>query len=629
MPEPLSVWIGTEKYGGVPTPTRRESAPPPHWRLEAIAATERPRSITLAPKGRTLVFIQDRDTSDLWQLTLGDGESPSVNLTLGGAPQRLTTGRDPMPFWEDTTPAVSPDGRTVAYTDQGAIWLVPLEGGPPKRLLEAGGPVWLDDDTMIVSVERDNTSRLAVVDVHDPWPRGLVRDHGSLDPLGEEGEAVVSPDRSAVAYAFQPRADLNRSEIRVVSVESGEVRALSGAASIHDRSPEWSPDGEQIAYSSESSGWYELHLVGADGAGARQLTSDDADFFEYRWHPDGLRLVAARGRHAQYDLVVVDAASGEVTELAPGGCWGGPQWAADGRIVATYEDQGTAPELRLVAPGSPPETLLAPRPLAVGRAPHVVPEEISYRSFDGVEVHAYLFRPPGATAERPAPAVVYPHGGPIAAYGDEWDGHAQYFVDKGYAWIAPNYRGSTGYGRDFERLLHGRIGVDDTKDCLAAADYLRTLDWVDGSRLAIFGASWGSFIALLAVTDDPEHRFRCAVCKYGDCDLFTSWSQGDRGGVLEALENLAGGPAESREAYEAGSAVRRLENVQVPILVAHGEKDERVHPKQSEELVAELERLGKTYEYVTYPTEAHGLLRAGPQIDFYRRLERFLDWHLL
>ncbi len=628
MPEPLSVWIGKEKYGGVPTPTRRESGPPPHWRLEAIAATERPRSLVLAPDRRTLVFIQDRDTSDLWSVTLG-GERPSVNLTLGGVPQRLTTGRDPMPFWEDTTPAVSPDGGTVAYADQGAIWLVPLEGGPPKRLLEAGSPVWLDDDTLIVSVEREDTSRLAVVDIHDPWPRRLVREQGTLDPLGEEVQAVVSPDRSTVAYTFQPRADLNRSEIRLVGLESGEARALSGATSIHDRSPEWSPDGKLVAFSSESSGWYELHVADADGADTRQLTAAEADFFEHRWQPDGSSLVAARGRHGRYDLVVVDATSGEVTELAPGGAWGSPHWTADGGIVATYEDQATAPELRLVAPGSAPETVLAPRPLGVSTAPHVVPEEISYRSFDGVEVHAYLFRPPGATAAKPAPAVVYPHGGPISAYGDEWDGHAQYFVDKGYAWIAPNYRGSTGYGRDFERLLHGQVGVDDTKDCLAAADYLRTLDWVDGSRLAIFGASWGSFLSLLAVTDDPEHRFRCAVCKYGDSNFLTSWSQGDRGGVHEAQENLAGSPAASRVAYERASAVHRLEQVEVPILVAHGEKDERVHPKQSEELVAGLSRLGKTYEYVTYPTEAHGLLRAGPQIDFYRRLERFLDWYLL
>ena len=128
------------------------------------------------------------------------------------------------------------------------------------------------------------------------------------------------------------------------------------------------------------------------------------------------------------------------------------------------------------------------------------------------------------------PAVVYPHGGPTDSYGDEWDGHAQYFVDKGYAWLAINFRGSTGYGRDFERMNHGVWGVDDTKDCLAAADFLRTLDWVDGDRLGIFGASYGSYMALLAVTDDPEHRFRCAVPKYGDCDITTSWAQGDRYG---------------------------------------------------------------------------------------------------
>ena len=89
-------------------------------------------------------------------------------------------------------------------------------------------------------------------------------------------------------------------------------------------------------------------------------------------------------------------------------------------------------------------------------------------------------------------------------------------------------------------------------------------------------------------------------------------------------------PSRAREAYRAGSPFHRLAALDVPLLIAHGERDERVSPKQSEQLVAELRRLGgKTFEYVTYPTEAHGLLRAAPQIDFYERLERFLDWHLL
>jgi len=171
-------------------------------------------------------------------------------------------------------------------------------------------------------------------------------------------------------------------------------------------------------------------------------------------------------------------------------------------------------------------------------------------------------------------------------------------------------------------------GVEDTRDCLAAADCLRSLDWVDSERLAIFGASYGSYMALLSATDDTEGRFRCAVTKYGDCDILTSWAQGDREGVQD-LERMMGHPSTAREAYRAGSPFHRLQALDVPLLIAHGERDERVSPKQSEQLIAELRRLGKTFEYVTYPTEAHGLLRAGPQVDFYRRLTRFLDWYLM
>jgi dipeptidyl aminopeptidase/acylaminoacyl peptidase len=135
-------------------------------------------------------------------------------------------------------------------------------------------------------------------------------------------------------------------------------------------------------------------------------------------------------------------------------------------------------------------------------------------------------------------------------------------------------------------------------------------------------------MSLLAVTDDPERRYRCAVAKYGDCDITSSWAQGDREGVQD-LERMMGTPAQAREEYRAGSAYGRLTNVEVPVFVAHGELDLRVSPKQSEQLVGELRRLGKTFEYVTYPTEAHGLLRAGPALHFYQRLERFLDWYLM
>ena len=612
MPEPAGHWIGKDERGGIPVPSRVDLRPPPHWRLEAIAAVERPRSLTLGADGRTAILVLDRETSDVWLLDLERG-----------VPERLTSGREPAPYWEDVEPRLSPNGTTVAYGDEGHVWLVGVAGGPPRRLVEGSSPVWLDDERLAITVERDRATRLAVLEIGDPWPRRLVR----RDDYGDEGSAAVSPDGRELAYVFTPRDDLKRSEVRVTDL-TGETRALTGTPGMRDHSPAWSPDGSTLAYVSERPGRYELHLAARDGSRDRQLTHDGADFSEHRWHPDGTRLVAVRGRRNRFDLVTVDAGSGAVDTVAEGGVWGAPHWTADGEILATYEDHATPPELRLVPSGSEAGTLLAPSPRAVRGAPHVRPEEVAYTSFDGLEIPAFLFRPASASAERPAAAVVYPHGGPTDAYGDHWDGHAQYFLDKGYAWLAPNFRGSTGYGREFERLNHGVWGVDDTKDCLAAADFLRTLDWVDGGRLAIYGGSYGSYMALLAVTDDPEGRFRCAVAKYGDCDILTSWAQGDREGVQD-LERMMGHPATDREGYRAGSPVHRLENVRVPLLIAHGERDERVSPKQSEELVAELRRLGRTFEYVTYPTEAHGFLRAGPQIDFFRRLERFLDWYLL
>jgi dipeptidyl aminopeptidase/acylaminoacyl peptidase len=622
--DPLErIWIGKDERGGIPVPERKDVPPPPDWRLEAIAHGVRPRSLTVAADGGTAVFIEDRDTSDLHVLDL---------LTAGAAPERLTTGREVAPYWDDTQPRISPDGATVAYGESGRVWLVAAAGGVPRRLVEGGGPVWLDDQRLLVSIEHEaetvRTTRLTVVNVADPFPRRLARDHDDLDALGDEEDATVSPDGAEVAYVFFPRGDLKRAEIRVVDVVTGRVRALTGTPAMADTDPAWSPDGETIAYVSERPGRREVHAVSRDGGDDRQVTHDDADFSQLAWERGGGRIAAVRGRRNRFDLVVVDPTSGAVEQVAPGGTWDRPAWTAAGDLVAGYEDHAIPAELRRIAPGGPHRTIHAPAPLSMKRARHVAPDDVSFRSFDGLEIPAFLFRPAGASDEAPVAAVVYPHGGPTDAYIDDHDPRAQYFVAKGYAWLAVNFRGSTGYGRDFERLNHGTWGVDDTKDCLAAADYLASLNWVDGDRLGIVGGSYGSYMATLAVTDDPRHRYRCAVAMYGDVDLLTSWAQGDRIGVQD-LERMMGPPSSARAAYRAASAVHRLADVQAPILIAHGERDERVSPLQSEEHVEELRRLGKTFEYVTYPTEGHGFLRAGPNLHFNRRLERFLDWYLM
>ena len=471
MGEDTSMWVGKDEHEGVRAQPRKDLKPPPHWRLEAIAYTPRPRSLAIGPDRRQATFIQDGDTSEVWLLDLGHD---------GGAPERLTTGRELMPYWEDTTPKLSPDGAHVAYADGDHVWIAPTAGGPPRKLAEGAEPVWIDADRLVFVVEREDTGRLAVLRIDDPWPQRLATEHGGLEAYGDEEAPQVSPDGTEVAYVFGPRADLNRSEIRVARIDGGEARALTGTPRMHDRGAVWAPDGETLAYVSERSGFYEVHLVTRDGSGERQLTSVRADHSELDWHPDGDRLLAVRGRGNRFGLVALDADSGDAETLASGGLWSEPFWTAGGDLVGCYEDHATPSELRRLTPAEEPRPVHAPAPKTVRNAPHAELVDVTYTSFDGLEIPAFLMRPENASAENPAPAVVYPHGGPTMCYADEWDGHAQYFVERGIAWLAINFRGSTGYGRDFERKNHGDWGVGDTKDCLAAADHLRSLDWIDG-----------------------------------------------------------------------------------------------------------------------------------------------------
>jgi dipeptidyl aminopeptidase/acylaminoacyl peptidase len=612
MAEQPHWWVGTDESGGIPNPGRPDGKPPVHWRLESIAATERPRQSELSPDGSALAFMLDRDTSDVWTIPVA-----------GGLPKRVTTGRPLAASWDDGNAVWSPDGTRLAFTQAGKVMVVVAAGGVPIEVGEGSGPVWLDDARLIIGVGRGDRTVLAVVAIADAWPR----------PIAQVGAdyvtAVVSPDRSQVAYTVFHHDDLNCISLHVVELASGESRTLVHQPGFQLHSPVWSPAGTHLAFASEWPGWSEVFTVHAtDGAAPRQLTTADADFGNLAFTPDGASLVGVRTRHGVADLVHIDGGDGEVTVLAKGGTWSSPRLLPDGSVAAVHESFTTPARLCVVAPDGHVRELFAPTPAPVLVAPHIVPEHVAYLSLDGMEVYGWLYRPAAASAEHPCPAVVQPHGGPTSMTGDEWDGVAQYFLDKGYAWFAINFRGSTTYGREFERANHGVWGVSDTHDCLAAHDHLATLGWVDPTRVAIFGASYGSYMALHSVVDDPDNRFACAVAKYGDCDILTSWAQGDLVGRLD-LERMMGHPRSARAEYTAGSPIHRIEHLEVPILIAHGELDERVSPNQSKELVEALRREGKQFEYITYPTEGHGLLRTEPFLHFHRRLERFLDWYLM
>lgn len=376
--------------------------------------------------------------------------------------------------------------------------------------------------------------------------------------------------------------------------------------------------------------------VDAIGVTERPLTADGADFADLTWDARAGRILATRARAGVSDVVTIEPATGWVEVMAVGGTWSSPRWFArdDGDestlgVIAVHESATSPPGIVLVTRADDPnEPVFRAAPRAVDAAPHVGSVEVSFPSEDGTIVHGRLLRPPAARATRPAPLLVAVHGGPATCAGDEWDGLAQYFVDKGYGWLAPNYRGSTGYGRAFERAGHGGCGIDDAADCLFAGEYAAKLDWVDDDRIVVLGRGYGGFLALSVLTRDPGRRFVAGVCLSGDSDLLATWSACERRRRRE-LEATMGHPSAYRDAYRAASALHRLEALTVPVLVAHGERDLRVPYESSVRLVARLRELGASYEYVTYPTEGHTIERPGPRLHLARRIERFLDWHVM
>jgi len=597
-----SPWLGRDEHGGVPSQARPDFLLPPHWRLDAIYATQRPHHPAVSPDGHTVAFILSSEaTSDVYTVPVA-----------GGQARRLTTNRSLASYWEDSGPQWSPDGSQIAYTSGDHTFVVPAEGGPPHRVPNASLGAWRDDDHLIVVVGHKRTTRLAFVDAADPWPQ-------PFGPKGGDVSQVKVIADGRVMATFWPRDDFSRSDI-VLAEPGGEWRTLVGhegrralGATVHDG---------KLAYVLEEGDWRGIFVTELEGTGHDLVAKDDADFGAPEWSPDGRRLVALRTARGRADLVTVDG-DGTVDVVAHGGSWQTPRWAETG-LVAVHEAHDTPPRLVRVT-DSETAVLYDGTPAAVLAAPHHGFERVTYPSDGGLEIEGFLFRPKDTSS--PVPAVVYPHGGPTSEYAEEWDGHAQYFVDKGYAWFAINFRGSTTYGLGFERANHNDWGIGDTADCIAAARYLQGLDWVDGDRIAIYGASYGSYMTLTSLVH-PDNPFACGVAKYGDCNILTSWAQGDRPGS-DDLERMMGHPSANRSGYHAGSPIHDIERLDRPILIAHGEKDARVHLRQAEELVTELKRLGKRYEYVTYPEEAHGFLRRESQIDFYKRLERFLDWHLM
>ncbi len=209
-----------EKYerNGWPSMPRPDLKPPEGWSFSLITAVNRPRNHRLSPDGSQIVFIWDReDLSDIYLMAVD-----------GGWPRRMSTRRPPVAYWDDEVPRWSPDGKWIAFTMERRVYVVPTDGGLPKKISSFSGESyassWMPDSVhLLVMVERDDTIQLLVTDREGAWPHALVTDAGDVR------DAVGSPNGRYVAYTFDPRGDPNRRDIRIVDTQSGQSHILAGA----------------------------------------------------------------------------------------------------------------------------------------------------------------------------------------------------------------------------------------------------------------------------------------------------------------------------------------------------------------------------------------------------------------
>lgn len=257
-------------------------------------------------------------------------------------------------------------------------------------------------------------------------------------------------------------------------------------------------------------------------------------------------------------------------------------------------------------------------------------QPVRYTARDGMALHAYLTVPAG-TKGRGLPMVLFPHGGPWAR--DYWwfNPYVQFLANRGYAVMQPNFRGSTGYGKEYLHagdLQWGRAMQDDLSDAVkwAIAEGI-----ADPKRIAIFGGSYGGYAALAGATFTPD-LYCCAVDMVGPSNLFTLFASVPPYWlpILGLFRTRMGDPGnpEHREMLTKASPLFSSERIRIPMLIAQGANDPRVKQQESDQIVAAIEKNNGIATYALYPDEGHGFVRPSNNLDFTARMEMFLAEHL-
>ncbi|MEZ5292850.1 MAG: prolyl oligopeptidase family serine peptidase [Vicinamibacterales bacterium] len=589
-----------------------------------------------------------------------DGQLWSVSAASGRpAPTRVGSGLGDAGRF-----ALSPDRAQIAFLRGGQVWLASVAAKTQRRItnLADGGPspgvpVFSRDGRWLAFT----ATRGGLVPEDLPWNGPMVRsmenvtverrvgvvaaqggDVWWIPTIGAVSNLQFAGDGGVVYQELSP--DGKTREIKVARV-GGQPRVL-----WRDHDDRWwsptgrdsrllmSPDGKTLAFVSDRTGWIHLYAIPVDAtseAQATQLTSGDFGVGLGSWSPDSRRIAyhhSAPGNQMERFVDVVEVATGRSEPIVTArGVHLDPQVSPDGRSVV-YQRSAVEHSLDLYAvelrAGATPVRLSDSMPAGLNPADLVAPSPVAFPSrLDRAPVPATLMLPKGLDTSRKHPAIVWIHGSGSDQNFLGWHPGAyrmyysvtQYLVQQGYVVLTPDYRGSSGYSRDWSTGVHMGLGVKDTADVAAGADYLKTLPYVDPDRIGVWGLSYGGFLTLQALNTDPT-LWRCGIDVAGVVD----WATYGAGYTTPRL----GTPVENPEIYRLSAPINFMDRLQRPLMVLHGTNDRNVQFRDSLRVIDVLLKLGKPFEMGVYPGEIHFFRRAHILRDAWRRAEEFFDRHL-
>jgi len=580
--------------------------------------------------------------------------------------------------------AWSPDGREIVVstntTGRFNLWKMPAQGGATNPLTHSDdrqyGATWSPDGKWIVYESDhggDEQYKLYAVSAAGGQPVDL-----TPKPNISNTGAIFSPDGRTIAFNFKPKTS-PVTDIALLDWKTHAIRQLTHEAS-KDRLWQvvaWSRDGHSVYANRLNAGFTDASVWRIDvangktteltphsgqvlitasavspderwlavasnaGGGTNRAALYDIDKHVYRWltqnpwesgtgnfSPDGKQVLYTVNADGRSDLYLYDVASGKSEKLAmPEGLndpAGDPSaFSTDGtRLLIEHQSSSEPADYWIypVAGGSPRQlTHSELASLKSGTLPSST--LVHYKSFDGTIISAFVWLPANLKRDGSAPGVVLPHGGPTGQTVDSFNRTALALASRGYICIAPNVRGSTGYGMAFQKANVKDLGGGDLQDEVYAAKFLAATGYVNPRKIGITGGSYGGYMTLMAIGKTPD-VWAAAVEEYGIIDWFTMLQHEDP--FLQQYERtLLGDPVKDKAVYQAASPITFIKNAKAPLLVLQGDNDIRVPKEEAQQVVSILKQEGRTVEAHYYPNEGHGFTKRENQID---ALQRTVDW---